>query len=124
MIGASVALSQSQHIGVSHYLPVWLRPKHHRALALPKRKVTSPSYTPKLWLACNSLPQCPSPSKLLGASGIKCPKGPNRHFSYHFSNHPKCVCVREVLQRKNTFILRFSICDTTSCLVNHLVLSR
>ena len=26
MIGASVALSQSQHVGVSHYLPVWLRP--------------------------------------------------------------------------------------------------
>ena len=25
MIGASVALSQSQHISVSHYLPVWLR---------------------------------------------------------------------------------------------------
>ena len=27
MIGASVVLSQSQHLGVSHYLPVWLRPK-------------------------------------------------------------------------------------------------
>ena len=27
MIGASVALSQSQHIGVSHYLPMWLRTK-------------------------------------------------------------------------------------------------
>ena len=27
MIGASIALSQSQHIGVSHYLPVWLRPE-------------------------------------------------------------------------------------------------
>ena len=26
MIGASAALSQSQHIGVSLYLPVWLRP--------------------------------------------------------------------------------------------------
>ena len=27
MTGASVALNQSQHIGVSHYLPMWLRPK-------------------------------------------------------------------------------------------------
>ena len=27
MIGASAALSQSQHIGVSHYHPVWLRAK-------------------------------------------------------------------------------------------------
>ena len=27
MIVASVALSQSQHIGVSHYLPMWLYPK-------------------------------------------------------------------------------------------------
>ena len=32
MIGASVVLSQSQHIGVSHYLPVWLRPKPCRKL--------------------------------------------------------------------------------------------
>ena len=27
MIGASIALNQSQHIVVSHYHPVWLRPK-------------------------------------------------------------------------------------------------
>ena len=28
MIDASVALSQSQHIGVSHYLPAWLCPQY------------------------------------------------------------------------------------------------
>ena len=31
MIGASVVLSQSQHISVSHYLPVWLRPKYQKS---------------------------------------------------------------------------------------------
>jgi len=30
MIGASVVLSQSQHRGVNHYLPVWLCPNYNR----------------------------------------------------------------------------------------------
>ena len=80
MIGAPVALSQSQHIGVSHYLLVRLRPKCRRAIIQWKSQEVN---------EIHGSMQLVGPIWLL-----------NKHKTFHLANEQDIDMNSQELQRK------------------------